>query len=70
MDSQTQKRALTCMSDIYNLVLTEKAKYDSRVNGSHVLETFEFLSGILHKVSCDAMSKTQLSLFEPDQSAL
>jgi hypothetical protein len=70
MDATIQKRALQCMSDVYNMVLEEKAKYDPRVNGSHVMESFEFLSGVLHKVSCDAMSRTQLSLFDPEQSAL
>lgn len=70
MDETVKKRALVCMSDLYNLILEEKAKYDPRVNGSHVMESFEYLSGILHKVSCDAMSRTQLSLFDPEHTAL
>jgi hypothetical protein len=70
MDQTVVKRALTCMSDLFQLVLTEKAKFDPRINGSHVMESFEFLSGTLHKVSCDAMSKTQLSLFDQTETEL
>ncbi len=65
-----RKLALASMSDLYMRILTEKSKYEPRPTGANVMETFEFLSGILHHVSCDAMHKTQLSLFDQTESEL